>query len=265
MRLMPGAAAAEWYQDWWTARVGLFDMSNVPNSIALSLPLIHQNQFVAEVKERHTPWDQPGKSSSFNGLRRANMGTSSDALALAAATGPTPSTDAVRNYRSKYGVVLNLEQQLTPVLGMFARAGWTEGGMAEYDFTDIDQSLQISLSLQGSRWGRPDDTVGLAAVANQISDDVKAYLAARGLGGIIGDGQLPEAGPEQIIETYYSLADFSFAKVTGDYQFINDPAYNRQRGPVSVLLSGCMRNSDSATWAPHEIHRGIDFQWYKRT
>ena len=144
-------------------------MSNVPNSIALSLPLIHQNQFVAEVKERHTPWDQPGKSSSFNGLTRANMGTYSDALALAAATGTTPSTDAVRNYRSKYGVVLNLEQQLTPVLGMFARAGWTQGGMAEYDFTDIDQSLQIGLSLQGSRWGRPDDTVGLAAVANQIS------------------------------------------------------------------------------------------------
>src|SRR5271166_4225143 len=54
-------AAAEWYQDWWTARVGLFDMSNVPNSIALSLPLIHQDQFVAELEERHSLRDQPGK------------------------------------------------------------------------------------------------------------------------------------------------------------------------------------------------------------
>jgi high affinity Mn2+ porin len=228
-------AAAEWYQDWWAARVGLFDMSNVPNSIALSLPVIHQNQFVAEVEERHVLWDQPGKLKFLYWLTRANMGTYSDAVALAAATGMTPSTGAVRNYRSKYGVVLNLEQQLTPDLGMFARVGWTQGGVEEYDFTDIDQSVQIGLSLQGTRWARPNDTVGLAVVANQISHDAKVYLAAGGLGGIIGDGQLPEAGPEQIIETYYSFAAFSFAKVTGDYQFVNNPAYNRQRGPASVF------------------------------
>jgi high affinity Mn2+ porin len=228
-------ASAEWYQDWWAARVGLFDMSNVPNSIALSLPLIHQNQFVAELEERHTLWDQPGKLKFLYWLTRANMGTYSNALALAAATGTTPSTDAVRNYRSKYGVVLNLEQQLTPDLGMFARLGWTQGGVAEYDFTDIDQTAQIGLSMTGARWGRPDDTVGLAGVANQISRSAKNYLAAGGLGGIIGDGQLPMAGPEQIIETYYSYSALSFAKITGDYQFINNPAYNRQRGPVSVF------------------------------
>ncbi len=92
-------AAAEWYQDWWTVRVGLFDMSNVPNSIALSLPLIHQNQFVAEVEERHTLWDHPGKLKFLYWLTRANMGSYSDAVALAAATGTTPSTGSVRNYR----------------------------------------------------------------------------------------------------------------------------------------------------------------------
>jgi high affinity Mn2+ porin len=228
-------AAAEWYQDWWTARVGLFDMSNVPNSIALSLPLIHQNQFVAELEERHTLWDQPGKLKFLYWLTRANMGTYTDALAFGVATGTTPSTANVRTYRSKYGVVLNLEQQLTPDLGMFARLGWTQGGVEEYDFTDIDQTAQIGLSMTGNRWGRPDDTVGLAGVANQISRSGKNYLAAGGLGGIIGDGQLPMAGPEQIIETYYSYSAFSFAKITGDYQFVNNPAYNRQRGPVSVF------------------------------
>ncbi|HEY1410741.1 MAG TPA: carbohydrate porin, partial [Rhodopila sp.] len=176
-----------------------------------------------------------GKLKFLYWLTRANMGTYEDALAMADATGTTPSTDAVRSYRSKYGVVLNLEQQLMSDLGVFARAGWTEGGVAEYDFTDIDQTVQIGLSLTGTRWGRPDDTVGLAGVANQISHSAKLYLAAGGLGGIIGDGQLPEAGPEQIIETYYSFAAFSFARITGDYQFVNDPAYNRQRGPVSVF------------------------------
>jgi high affinity Mn2+ porin len=228
-------AAVEWYQDWWTARVGLFDMSSTPNSTKLSLPLFHQDQFDAELEERHTLWGQPGKLKFLYWLTRANLGTYSDALALAAATGTTPSTAAVRNYRSKYGLVLNLEQQLTPDLGMFARLGWTQGGVEEVDFTDIDQTLSIGFSLAGTRWGRPDDTVGLAGVVNQISRSGKEYLAAGGLGGIIGDGQLPQAGPERIIETYYSFAAFSFAKVTGDYQFVNNPAYNRQRGPVSVL------------------------------
>jgi high affinity Mn2+ porin len=228
-------AAAEWYQDWWTARVGLFDMSSVPNSTALSLPLLHQSQFVAELEERHTVWDQPGKLKFLYWLTRGNLGTYEDALALAAATGTTPSTSAVRNYRSKYGHVLNLEQQLTPDVGLFARVGWTQGSVEEVDFTDIDQSLSIGLSLAGKRWGRPDDTVGLAGAVNQISHAAKKYLAEGGLGGIIGDGQLPMAGPEQIIETYYSYAAFSFAKVTGDYQLVNNPAYNRQRGPVSVF------------------------------
>jgi high affinity Mn2+ porin len=228
-------AAAEWYQDWWAVRVGLFDLSDVPNSIHLSLPLIQQTQFVAELEERHTVWDQPGKLKLLYWLSRGNLGSYQDALALAAATGTTPSTAAVRRYRSKYGLVLNLEQQLSPDLGLFARAGWTQGNVEEDDFTDIDQTISIGLSLTGTRWSRPDDTVALAGVANQISRAGKLYLAAGGLGGIIGDGQLPMAGPEQIIETYYSYAMFGSTKVTGDYQFVNNPAYNRQRGPVSVL------------------------------
>jgi high affinity Mn2+ porin len=228
-------AAVEWYQDWWTIRAGLFDLSLRPNTIPLDNRFIQQAQFVAELEERHTLWDQPGKLKFLYWLTRGELGTYADALALAAATGTTPSTAAVRSYRSKYGIVLNLEQQLTSDLGLFARAGWTQGGVEEDDFTDIDQTLSIGLSLTGARWGRPDDTVGLAGVANQISRAAKEYFAAGGLGGIIGDGQLPEAGPEQILETYYSAAVFSFAHVSADYQFVNNPAYNRQRGPVSVF------------------------------
>jgi high affinity Mn2+ porin len=228
-------AVAEWYQDRYAVRTGLFDLSSVPNSIHLAIPLFHQTQFVAELEERHTLWDQPGKLKLLYWLSRGNLGTYSDALALAAATGTTPSTAAVRQYRSKYGIILNLEQQLTADLGLFARAGWTQPGVEEVDFTDIDQSVSIGLSLAGARWGRPDDTFGLAGAINQISRSGKLYLAAGGLGGIIGDGQLPQAGPEQIIETYYSFAAFGFGKVSGDYQFVNNPAYNRQRGPVSAF------------------------------
>jgi len=228
-------AAAEWYQDWWTVRVGLFDLSTTPNDKYLDDRFIQQAQFIAELEERHTLWDQSGKLKFLYWLTRGELGTYSDALALAAATGQTPSTGAVRRYRSKYGIGLNLEQQLTSDLGVFARAGWTEGGVEEDAFTDIDQTIAAGLSLSGTRWGRSDDTVALALVANQISHAAKEYLAAGGIGGIVGDGQLPEAGPEQILETYYSVAVFSFAHVTADYQVINNPAYNRQRGPVSVF------------------------------
>jgi high affinity Mn2+ porin len=228
-------AAAEWYQDWWTARVGLFDLSVRPNDKYLDNRFIQQAQFVAELEERHTVWKQPGKLKVLYWLIRGDLGTYADALALATATGQTPSTAAVRNYRSKYGIGLNLEQQLADDLGMFVRAGWTQGSVEEVDFTDIDQTISAGLSLTGTRWHRPDDTVGLAVVANQISHEAKEYLAAGGIGGIIGDGQLIQAGPEQILETYYSLAAFSFAHVTADYQFINNPGYNRERGPVSVF------------------------------
>jgi high affinity Mn2+ porin len=228
-------AAAEWYQDWWTVRVGLFDLSTTPNDKYLDDRFIQQAQFIAELEERHTLWDQSGKLKFLYWLTRGELGTYSDALALAAATGQTPSTGAVRRYRSKYGIGLNLEQQLTSDLGVFARAGWTEGGVEEDAFTDIDQTIAAGLSLSGTRWGRSDGTVALALVANQISHAAKEYLAAGGIGGIVGDGQLPEAGPEQILETYYSVAVFSFAHVTADYQVINNPAYNRQRGPVSVF------------------------------
>jgi high affinity Mn2+ porin len=228
-------AAAEWYQDRYAVRVGLFDLSSVPNSTALSLPLLHQTQFVAELEERHTLWDQPGKIKVMYWLSRGNLGTYTDALELAYATGTTPSTAAVRNYRSKYGVGFNLEQQIRPDLGLFVKGGWSQGGVEEVDFTDINASVATGLSLAGTRWGRPDDIVGLAGAINQISAVGSHYLAAGGLGGIIGDGALFKSGPEEILETYYSFAAFSWAKVTGDYQFVNNPAYNQQRGPVSVF------------------------------
>ncbi len=226
--------AAEWYQDWWTARAGVFDLSTVPNGLNLS-PGVRQGQFVAELEERHKLWDQPGKLKLLYWLTYGNLGTYLDAIALGQAMGQTPSTGNVRGFRTKDGIGLNLEQQLTTDLGMFARASMSQGDVEEVDFTDINQSISAGLSLAGARWGRPDDTVGLAGVINRISHDGKLYLAAGGLGGIIGDGQLPNAGPEQILEAYYSIPVFSFAHLTADYQFINNPAYNRDRGPVSIF------------------------------
>jgi high affinity Mn2+ porin len=197
--------AVEWYQDWWTARLGIFDLSQSPNSQALSRGFA-QGQFVGELEERHNLWDQPGKLKFLYWLTRGYLGTYLDAISLGAATGQTPSTGAVRRFRTKEGFGLNLEQQLAPDFGVFARASLSQGTVEEVDFTDINQSISAGLSLTGSRRGRPDDTVGFAGAINRISHQGKLYLAAGGLGGIIGDGQLPNAGPEQILELYYNVA-----------------------------------------------------------
>ncbi len=226
--------SAEWYQDWWTARAGVFDLSQAPNTAALSHGF-GQGQFVAELEERHSLWNQPGKLKFLYWLTRGNLGTYFDAITLGAATSQTPSTGDVRSFRTKDGFGLNLEQQLATDFGVFARASVSQGTVEEVDFTDINKSISGGLSLGGSRWGRPDDTVGLAGAINRISHQGKLYFAAGGLGGIIGDGRLPNAGPEQILEAYYSVALFSFAHFTADYQFIKNPAYNRDRGPVSVF------------------------------
>jgi hypothetical protein len=101
-------------------------------------------------------------------------------------------------------------------------------------FTDVDHTGSLGVSLAGKLWGRPDDTFGLAGIVNGISAPHIAYLNAGGLGILVGDGQLPHPGSERIMETYYSFP-LGALRATADYQFFVNPAYNRDRGPVSVL------------------------------
>jgi high affinity Mn2+ porin len=95
--------------------------------------------------------------------------------------------------------------------------------------------LSAGLSFGGNRWARPDDTIGVAFALNNLSRQGQLFLNAGGLGILVGDGILPHPGVEEIFETYYSLAAFTYAHITADYQFIANPAYNTDRGPASVL------------------------------
>jgi high affinity Mn2+ porin len=129
---------------------------------------------------------------------------------------------------------MNLEQQLVTNVGLFVRAGLANGDIEPYEFTDVDRTVAAGLSVSGKQWGRDEDTFGFAGVINGISPEHEAYLNAGGLGILVGDGMLPNPGNEKILETYYSFPVF-WSKITLDYQFIVNPAYNRDRGPVSVL------------------------------
>jgi len=157
------------------------------------------------------------------------------AVKQAEATGAPVDIAAERRVRDRAGLSLDLEQELGEDLGAFVRAGRAAGNVEAYEFTDIDRTLAAGLSLRGGRWRRPDDVLGLAAVNNGVSAARERYLNAGGLGILVGDGRLPHPGPERIVETYYSVSMRGIAHISLDYQWIEHPAYNRERGPVSVV------------------------------
>ena len=228
-------AAIEWYSGQWTFRAGIFDGPVVPNSTDLD-PAFGQFQMVGEIERRYELWGQPGKIAVTGYLTRARMGSFADAVQLAALTGGPADISAARTYTSKPGIAANLEQQILPGVGLFARAGYTPGKLEAYAFTDADTTLSGGASLSGKLWGRPDDNLGLAGILNTISNVHQAYFAAGGYSALIGDGALPHPGAEKILEVYYSLPIYSW-QLTLDYQFITNPAYNRDRGPVSVVAT----------------------------
>lgn len=233
-------AAAEWYQGRWTLRGGVFDLSVTPTggispSGGYLDATFNQFQLVGEIEERHELWGEPGKLKITGFLSRGNAGEFADAIALAQATGMPADINAVRRYVGRPGVSVNLEQQVTETVGVFARAGWADGNVEPWDFTDIDRTASAGVSITGKQWGRPDDTFAIAGVVNGISGVHAAFLNLGGLGILVGDGALPHPGLEQIIETYYSYALTAATKLSFDYQFIANPAYNTDRGPVSVF------------------------------
>jgi high affinity Mn2+ porin len=232
--------AAEWYTGLWTLRGGLFDLSVSPTGGVSPLgtaadSTFQQFQLVGEIERRYELWGQPGKVKITGYLSRGNAGNFNDAVALAAATGLPADINAVRAYTSRPGISFNMEQQVNDNFGLFLRAGWADGNIEPWDFTDIDRTVSGGVAINGRSWGRLDDTIGIAGVVNGISSAHVAFLNAGGLGILIGDGQLTNYGLEQIFEAYYSYALNSSTKLTFDYQFIANPGYNADRGPANVF------------------------------
>ena len=235
-------AAAEWYTGRWTLRAGVFDLSTTPaggvSPTAYALdPTFQQFQMVGEIEERHELWGEPGKIKITGFLSRGSAGNFNDAVALAQATGTSADINAVRSYTSRPGASLNVEQQVNDNLGFFLRAGWADGDIEPWDFTDIDRTVSGGVSISGKSWGRPDDTIGIAGVVNGISSAHIAFLNNGGLGVLVGDGQLINYGTERILEAYYSYALTSSTRLTFDYQFTSNPGYNADRGPANIFAT----------------------------
>lgn len=136
--------------------------------------------------------------------------------------------------RTKTGVGVNLETKINANSGVFMRAGWNDGKNETWAYTEIDQSLSAGYSWHSMLKKKYDGTFGVALVANGISKEHRGYLAAGGYGFIIGDGELLRYKPELIAETYYNLWVVKNMSLALNYQFVVNPGYNADRGPVNV-------------------------------
>jgi len=218
----------------WAVRGAILEVPSQPNSDILQFK---SGGAVVEFEERHTIFDQPGKLRLGAFGNQGVTGNYRQALAIEALDPAQDINDVMRSIRHvnpKYGFYANLEQQLIQDVGLFARASWNDGSNEILSFTDVDRSVSGGLSIKGSFWGRPNDTIGIGGAINGLSAAHRDYLAAGGLGLIIGDGQLNYRN-ERIFETYYAYSITKGVTLTADYQLITNPAYNADRGPVSIF------------------------------
>jgi high affinity Mn2+ porin len=248
-------ATAEWYTGRYTFRLGYFDTEksaiadNTPTSTDYGVdPTFKQYDIMAEFEERHELWGQPGKFKVVLNLISANLGTYGNAIipantltpcAIAAAGGAPgfPALACVRTYTQKVDAHINIEQAITQDIGVFSRIGWAPGYIEDLAVTDSNLFISGGASITGRLWGRPADTIGVAYVYNQISKAEQQYLALGGLGSFVGDGQLANPRAENVFEAYYSWQLNAQTAVSFDYQYLANPGFNGDRGPINLFAT----------------------------
>lgn len=231
------AAMFEYHDGNYVVRFAEALMPKVANGIHLDADLARARAENLEVElHGRVIGKQQGVLRLLNFVNHANMGDYEQQVSewLANPTTPVPEiTNHPLQTTIKYGFGVNFEQPLTDWFGMFGRWGWNEGQHESYAYTEVDQTWQIGVGANGARWSRRNDRAGLAFVSNGISGAHQRYLGYGGLGFLLGDGKL-NYGRENILESYYTLHLWRGIFPAADVQYIADPGYNRDRGPVFV-------------------------------
>ena len=219
----------------WGFRFGEALMPKVANGIDLVWRpwQAHAENFEYELRHGVLP-KKAGVVRLLAYTNYANMGIYRDQILLAEQQGTTPDiTDHPWHITRKYGFGINVEQNLTHYLTAFGRFGWDNGKTESFAYTEVDQTFAEGLGANGAWWRRKQDRAGIAFVSNAITKDHQDYLAAGGLGFLLGDGHL-NYGRENILETYYTAHVWRGIYLAPGLQHINNPGYNRDRGPAIV-------------------------------
>jgi high affinity Mn2+ porin len=245
----------ELHQPQWALRYGFFQMPRDKNGFTGDDqflkwpnagdygPFLRSWAMMTELERRYSVNAHPGAIRFLAWLDEADFASYSEATALLLANPPPPNVGqgsgvtipaAARAYRFKYGFGLNWEQEVAKNVGLFSRLGWNDGREETWTFTDVDWTGSLGVSVRGEAWRRPGDTLGVAGVVNGASRANQKFLEAGGTDMLDGDGKLSYR-PEKDLETYYDVAIWKSVHATADFQFIDDPAFNRDRGPVEVF------------------------------
>lgn len=234
-------AAIEWYKDDYALRFARMSGPVEPNALPVDLALGSHYGDQLEVEHAHELYGRPGKLRVLGWRNRAKLSSYSDALAWLKAhpgnyTGPDALVATRYGEKIKYGVGINIEQELSDNTGFFMRAMQADGRTETHAFTEVDGSISSGIVIKGNAWGRSADGVGLSVMQNTLSNQRRQFLAAGGISFFIGDGRL-NYRPEDIFEGYYSLGVYKNVWLTADYQRIVHPAYNADRGPIDVYAA----------------------------
>lgn len=219
----------------WGFRFGEALMPKVANGIDLVWKpwQAHAENFEYELRKGFIP-NKSGVVRLLGYRNAGNMGIYRDQIVKAAAANSTPDVTAHPwHITSKYGFGVNVEQNLTQSLTAFSRFGWDDGRTESFAYTEVDQTFAEGVGAQGAWWHRKQDRAGIAFVTNAIKKDHQNYLNAGGLGFLLGDGHL-RYGRENVLESYYTVHVWRGIYLAPGVQRINDPGYNRDRGPVVV-------------------------------
>ncbi|WP_214073303.1 carbohydrate porin [Mucilaginibacter sp. dw_454] len=226
-------AVAELGMPDWSLRFAFTASTTQANGAIWDQQIGKANTQTLEFEKRYTINGFKGTTRVLGFLNNGKMGNYNQALAL----NPTaPNVDTTQAYgRHKYGFGISADQYLSKNFGVFAKVSYNDGHTQTWYFTEIDRSVSFGATLKGAGWNRKDDELALAFIGNGLSTPHRDYLAAGGYGFLIGDGKLNYA-PEMIAELYYKINAYQNKFfLSPDYQFIVNPAYNKDRGPVNVF------------------------------
>ena len=219
----------------WTLRYAAVMVPKQANQMFMEwekYPVVARGDNV-EFEFRYRLASRPGAVRLLGYMNHAHMGNYRQATQQGEVDGSVDIA-TTRTYSVKKGAALNLEQEVAADTGVFCRLGWNDGVTETWAFTEIDRSVAVGFSGKGATWSRSHDSYGLALMVNGVSPDHRDYLAAGGYGFIVGDGKLSYA-PEKALEVYYNIGVWDeYLQVTPDFQYISNPAYNQDRGPVAI-------------------------------
>ena len=218
----------------WSFRYGIAAMPKVANGSQLDRRLFRDHGQVIEAERRYSIRKRSGAIRVMPYWNRADMGNYAEALKLGEESGTTPSVIATRRVGTlKYGIGINVQQAITSDIGFFTRLGWNDGKTESFAFTAIDRLAGGGAQVKGTRWHRKNDVVATSFTAGGISGVHAEYLAHGGLDFLIGDGTL-SYDPEMVWESYYSARLIPGFYGSFDVQRDYNPAYNHDRGPVTI-------------------------------